>query len=622
MSEPTSSNITSNSKKAMVGLRTFAQDMERTRSHDKPTPPVSTKEMPSTKAPPKPTVVISESDAKENHTYQAPKWQKAPVIEEMPTVLPTPETTTKKTTTALESRPQKTRAEDIIVADNEDAASATIITDTKRKRFRLLPAITASITSWLARFKKDQAAKKIPKYVVADTNLRKGVIQKATSKTGKVTSLDTDSIQDRIRQREEKTTPKKATTTWTANTEPGYALLEDGKDYDGITSEKLQPENTEVPPSELTETDLKETPGQISNVQVFSRLSQYSKPELPEIKSSRSATVPTKETVQVKSKEQGTTEAVLSIILAPETPAPNDSLEATPVAIPPMKPAEQIEPETTPSAALLTVAETIPTPTYYSPKETTTAVPMSSTEQTTDTVRSNAILKKDTPFNLRTWLLEQSTNKISLVMVVIIVVVSVIAFAIFVILNNQITTGGTRIVYTTSLDTPLQLITPTTINKDDLANLLLSNIRENTLPVLQIGLTATDGSSLISALRLMSIFAPTLEVAFAQSINQIYFGGLQNTRAFMVIESIDPLVSRAGMLRWETTLYADLTPIIGPRIPSSRAFVDQTVSGLDTRVLFDDNSSEILAYTITPEATVIIAGSRADLEELLRLIIN
>lgn len=114
------------------------------------------------------------------------------------------------------------------LVDNEDAASATIITDTKKDRFKLIPSVIASVEKWFESKKESFRKKKAPRYTVPETTRRKGVIQKATSVTGRFATSDFESIHDRIRQRklDEEEEDSKPTTTWSANTEPGYLLLE------------------------------------------------------------------------------------------------------------------------------------------------------------------------------------------------------------------------------------------------------------------------------------------------------------------------------------------------------------------------------------------------------------
>lgn len=111
------------------------------------------------------------------------------------------------------------------IVDNEDAAVATIITDTKKDRFKLFPALVTSIKGWFSDKKESYKQKKQPKYTVPETSSRKGVIQKATSQTGKVATADFSSIHERIKQREEEAEKEPSHLNWSAKTEPGFPLL-------------------------------------------------------------------------------------------------------------------------------------------------------------------------------------------------------------------------------------------------------------------------------------------------------------------------------------------------------------------------------------------------------------
>ena len=111
---------------------------------------------------------------------------------------------------------------------------ATVITDTKHKRFRLFPAIVDSIKGWFTDLGKKKVKPKHT-YSVPETSHRKGVIQKATTKSGAIFSADSDTIKEQIRRRQQKDEREKESqvedhepeTTWSPYTDPGYALLDD-----------------------------------------------------------------------------------------------------------------------------------------------------------------------------------------------------------------------------------------------------------------------------------------------------------------------------------------------------------------------------------------------------------
>ncbi len=205
---------------ALASIRTFASDLAR--SQKNPSAPVAPG---APRVPKTPDATIVGTG--ESRTYQAPTWKKTAVHHtdtKKEKVVPPPTPAPAPTLKPLVG-PKKVE-ETTIVVDNEDAASATIIRDTKHDRFRLFPAIISSLKNWFVDVKEQYFTKKTPKYTVPETTRRKGVIQKATSKTGKLATFDNTSLQARIKEREVKASPKEPSTIWTANTEPGYPLLE------------------------------------------------------------------------------------------------------------------------------------------------------------------------------------------------------------------------------------------------------------------------------------------------------------------------------------------------------------------------------------------------------------
>jgi len=131
------------------------------------------------------------------------------------------------------------------IDDTEGAFGATVITDTKKSGFRLFPQIGSNLAAWWKKITTPRK-KKTNTYAVPDADLRKGVIQKATSQTGTMFTESNAALKERIRQRKQKreeASSDEAQTTWTANTEPGFALL-DAPDDDVHTH--AAPKNVEV----------------------------------------------------------------------------------------------------------------------------------------------------------------------------------------------------------------------------------------------------------------------------------------------------------------------------------------------------------------------------------------
>ena len=108
---------------------------------------------------------------------------------------------------------------------------ATIITDNKRSGQSFIPALIESIRAWFKTRSADSKQKRVPKYTVVETERRKGVIQKATTKTGTIFTADNETLKDEIRRRSwEKSVsePEQPEISWSPNTEVGYPLLDSG----------------------------------------------------------------------------------------------------------------------------------------------------------------------------------------------------------------------------------------------------------------------------------------------------------------------------------------------------------------------------------------------------------
>jgi hypothetical protein len=149
---------------------------------------------------------------------------------------------------------------------------ATVITDTQSKRFKLIPSIIDSIKSW---FKEVTASKKkkVHKYTIPETSRRKGVIQKATSKSGSLFTADSETIKERVRQRQQRSfldesvDQEEPDTSWSPFTESGYGLLKSGNNS-GDTTQNIKvgykkvsiptPPIPRNPSLEQTESDMNE----------------------------------------------------------------------------------------------------------------------------------------------------------------------------------------------------------------------------------------------------------------------------------------------------------------------------------------------------------------------------
>ena len=108
------------------------------------------------------------------------------------------------------------------------AGGGTVITDTKRAKVNFFSQLTQSISNWLKSV--GGGKKKTLTFNVSDTELRKGVVQKATSKSGAIFTADNETLKEEIRRRQSGHNHHAVANTephlsWTPRTETGYPLL-------------------------------------------------------------------------------------------------------------------------------------------------------------------------------------------------------------------------------------------------------------------------------------------------------------------------------------------------------------------------------------------------------------
>lgn len=210
------------------------------------------------------------------------------------------------------------------IVDNDDAAAATIITDTKRDRFKLFPAIVSSIKDWFENKKESYRQKKQPKYTVPETSRRKGVIQKATSLTGKLATSDFTSIHERIRHRQDEAEKETSHLSWSAKTEPGFLLLETSKKTAVENVQFINRKSYRTSPQEVI---VQKTPVVVAKVEAVETV------VVPEV-------IPVAVTVETLPSVKTVVETPVVAVLADETPAVE-----TPVLAP--EPVTETQPEVT-----------------------------------------------------------------------------------------------------------------------------------------------------------------------------------------------------------------------------------------------------------------------------------
>lgn len=537
----------------LAAIRTYAKDLD-TKRNDKTVTPTA-QSVPAVNEAPIVEKHVRASDTLTTEVTKAPA----------PTPIPKPKPEPKKPDAVPALKPiTPTKKDPTIIVDNEDAAPATIITDTKRGEFKLIPAIINSIRSWFSAKQQDYKAKKIPKYTVPDTTRRKGIIQKATSKSGKFAAADFSSIQERILERKAAAAKTKEDvdepeTIWTANTEPGFPLL-----------------------TEAT------VPQQVSNVQVVSRKSFRALPEEIVVTAPAPVIVPEPE-------------------LVPEVAEPNDNRWSAPVqeATPaPTLPAVAVVDEPIPSSA--------PEPEEIIVEEEP-VVPEPEPELVPEPAQPET--KKG-----RFSLLKVNTNTLTIFVSGVVVIFAVLSATVyFAFYKDSTFVSNTPVPETLLTNTEVRPLVLYTISADSIIEAFTSmqNERGTTQGVFMY--TSTIGSTeTVSPTELLSALELVIAPDFAQTISAVRVGYI-NQAPYLVLKIKNETAAQGGLLMWEDTMYTDLMPVLSLAPETTDTFLDATISGTDVRVLKNTNGSERLLYGLVSD-TIVITTNSASYAQLTTLI--
>lgn len=539
---------TPNKKPSLPSVRTFANDLAKQRGlvgeNKKEASVVEVKDKPLT----------TTKEKAEEQTYRAPSWTANKKTVDAPVAK-------KETLTPIAAAK---KGSETILVDAEKATNAVTIKDAKKARFRLFPAIFSAIKGWFAEQKSKQEAKKTPLYSVPDTSRRKGVIQKATSKTGKITSADHLSIHERVRQRKERAVPKTPVTIWTANTEPGFPLLE-------------APEAA------------------VSNVKVVPK------------KSFRTTTAVVKEEIKV---------VPAPAPITPIAPTVNEPV------VPETKTVELEVPTAVPVIAKVETPQQIPV-TIELPEDQVVEEVMYETES--EPTESVTKLK---PTNLREWLFSINTNTISIGIAGLCFALLLVSGVTYVWYKNQpepqILVEEAQPILA---NTPLIQIYGQGLEAKELYKTITDNKPTDETAISHLIFIADQMTKAnLKPEFLLEQLELTLDGSFSRSINNIYFGTTGNKASFIIFQVSDQNTAQGGMLAWENSLYQETQAFFNhdyrndPGSIKTAVFSDSIIGDTDVRILKTLAGAEMLVYGLVNRETIIITTDSETFTRLTNLI--
>lgn len=457
---------------------------------------------------------------------------------------------------------------------------ATVITDTKHKRFRLIPSAIASIKRWFKDLTKKRK-KAAPKYSVPEADRRKGVIQKATSKSGSVFTADNDTLREQIRRRrhESEEARRKAEaearakaeakpesepeTSWSPYTETGFPLLEDGDETPV----------TDTAPKNVTIEFKKQTPLQTAPPATEPPASEAGPTEAPK----------TEPEPELMPKPEPTP-------IAPE-PVPQASVtpEPTPEPVPPAEPEPEPVPEPEPQEAFEPSDEPI------------------------QNVRTSDTFEESEPRPID-W---RDTNTLTMIIFGVIVVLAVAGLLVLSLMRQSQPVTPVTAPFQTQFLAGAQTERVDYAPGENLTELIIAKSDELPLGLIDVQIHGTDGEVLPPGVVIDGL-GFSLIPSFRQSVTDVRFSTINQSDPILIFDFNDAVSARGGFLAWERTMASDLVELYRISANSSLSFTDDTVQGVDVRVMRTREGETLIVYGIVDENTALIANSIEDFSQVLR----
>jgi hypothetical protein len=571
-------------------LRTFAADLEAQKNAQTGNEPTSKGAAATPVAPTTPTPVIPKTA--EAKLSAAVKDSVSELSEKLKTELPPPQFTSPRTPVtpptkipAFHELEKSVKAiqENIVVESKQEfkqhkkkkkekpsqavraniGFDTAIITDTKSDRFKLLPSMLDSIRAWFKKLAAERKRKSIPKYTVADADRRKGVIQRATSKTGTIFSADNETLREQIRLRQLQAEAEaakqaeidEAETIWSPFTETGFSLLK---------APKVVPTETQnVVVSYKTSAPIPATP------------------PAPQVVTPVVVPTETREEKPPAIADETATSAV-------ET---DDFADERWNSAPETEPAEE-EAYTAPTKA----------PTYEAPE------PVTSPKEPEAAAPRGIFSAFD-------------TNTLTVVLLITIICVVAVIFATRVIMIKIEESKTTETVVKSS-SLPIlktEQIIDIALNAQNLhliPSLLTTTIASSSATGLTEYALISSAGSEISPSYLFELLQFNTMPILRQSLTSVHFASVERSDPAVILDftSIDAV--RGGLLNWESTMLNDFGVLFAIPATNPLAFTDEKIATYDVRVARHEGEI-ILMYSIIDSNTAIITKSTEDFTKII-----
>jgi hypothetical protein len=450
---------------------------------------------------------------------------------------------------------------------------AAVITDNKKSGFHFFSAIGDSLKSWFSAFSFSKK-KKSPVYTVPDTQRRKGIIQRATSKSGSIFTADSAELRAKIKQRQKQVETEKQKQqdeddgglSWSPYTDSGFNLLESPED----TAQTASPHNVAVTFKKQTKpADLPPD-------------SKPQTPPAPVVETAPETPVPPNVPTpsidsrwEVKAEEKNPP-------VEPE-PIPEPVPEPQPIPVPEPEPIPEPQPEPEPEP-----------PTQSAP---VSSAPAPSHPEENESESSN---------NLAVGTLD--TNTLSISIIAGLAVVAVVFFA-----------GKTAFEYFTATEEVAKTDTTSYLQSATPNPVVVAQINSITDIPLQagslLGVNYVDTQLLlpskvvVSPTTIIAALEFTLLPSFVQSLTDVRFAQINDSAPVVLFEFTDTDTILGGFLVWEEAMAEDLRELYLIAESSNLTFTDKRIAGTDVRVLTKASGQVLVVYGIVSDDTAIITNS-------------
>lgn len=483
------------------------------------------------------------------------------------------------------------------IEEGNETVQGNIITDQKRKRFKLFPAIGTALADWFNKKQKqvtDLIETKEDSPEISDVTTRTEVVKEAAFKSKLAPSDDYSQITKRIKK-VFKTNPsantlviKKATEV----AEPSWTYLDDGSDSDKKTSSP-EPEMVEeetvkdtLPPPVYAEAPIPKINDEITEVAV----SDETAPELEPVKEVLPAVEP----------------QPLPVLETLSEPVIEDVTQDLPANV-------EVEPDQDSDTDLSWFAPTVKISETENHTELETPAPAktfsASRQQTFPLWRITAIvvlaIALGVSFSL--WLFGGEENTL--------------------VIDNQ---NQFNSLIKSDEQIPISLGSDT---KTLLRNIQAIQSKPTSIVTVAyptVNIAGIDQPA--SAADILNTLSWNASGNFLRNITDINFGLYRNKDPFIILKVTSFDSAFGGILNWENTMSADLSPLFGPLVsgtfdPQARNatqirspyFIDVVVENIDSRLLTDETQKERIIYAFSDRNTIIITTSKSTLGDLLNL---